>query len=44
MGLISPIGTVEADVPVYPPKEDDDSEEEPEPIYVKEDVYYFRGY
>ena len=43
MGLITPIGTVKADVPVYPPIEDEESEPV-EPTFVKEDVYYFRGY
>ena len=49
MGLISPIGTVKADVPTYPSKEESEedsegNEEEVTPTYVKEDVYYFRGY
>ena len=46
MGLISPIGTVKADVPTYPTKAESDEEdsEEVTPTYVKEDVYYFRGY
>lgn len=45
MGLISPIGKVKADVPVLPPiNEEEESEEPIKPTYVKEDVFYFRGY
>ena len=55
LGLISPIGTVKADVPVFDQIEEnqeneqgeenpDSNAEELQPRTVREDVYYFRGY
>ena len=51
MGLVSPIGTVEAEIPI-PEKIEEDVEsvegesgkEEAIPKTIKEEVFYFRGY
>ena len=51
MGLVSPIGTVEAEIPL-PEKIEEDVEsvegesgkEEAIPKTIKEEVFYFRGY